>query len=324
VEILLLLSLALVIDLALGEPPRVIHPVVWMGKVISFLERVDVGRSPLVQFVYGSAITLLTVGLFTAPAYFILLYLESLSFAAYGFAAYVIVGAVLLKSTFSLKELRQVALRVKRLLLKEKLDEARFELRSLVSRDTQDLPKPLLVSATVESVAESTCDSFVAPLFYFLLPLLFGIPGLFGVLGAIAYRVVNTLDTMVGYHGKYEYLGKFASKLDDVLNFVPARLTALLLALAAFLSRRGAQTSWQAVLSEHSKTESPNAGWPIAAMAGGLSVQLEKVGHYRVGKANARLVPETIDAALKLMLIAVLTWVIICFIVGGIDFVLTS
>jgi len=321
VEILLLLSIALIIDLTLGELPRVIHPVVWMGKVISLLERVNVGRSPFVQFVYGAVITLLMIGLFTAPAYFMLFYLKSLNFAAY-----VIVGAVLLKSTFSLKELRQVALRIKGLLLREKLDEARFELRSLVSRDTQDLPKPLLVSATVESVAESTCDSFIAPLFYFLL---LSIPGaiyflILGVPGAIAYRVVNTLDAMVGYHSKYEYLGKFASKLDDVLNFVPARLTALLLAFATFLSRRGARTSWQAVLSEHSKTESPNAGWPIAAMAGGLSVQLEKVGHYRLGKANARLVPETIDAALKLMLIAMLTWVMICFIVGGIGFVITS
>lgn len=320
-EILLLLSLALVIDLALGEPPRVLHPVVWMGKVISLLERINVGHSPFVQFVYGSVITLLIAGLFTAPVYFMLFYLKSFSFAAY-----VIVGAVLLKSTFSLKELRQVALRIKGLLLREKLDEARFELRSLVSRDTQNLPKPLLVSATVESVAESTCDSFIAPLFYFLL---LSIPEAFyflplAVPGAIAYRVVNTLDAMVGYHSKYEYLGKFASKLDDVLNFIPARLTALLLTLATFLSRKGAQTSWQAVLSEHSKTESPNAGWPIAAMAGGLSVQLEKVGYYRLGKANTRLVPETIDAALKLMLIAMLTWVMICFIVGGIGFVLTS
>jgi adenosylcobinamide-phosphate synthase len=315
------LSLALVIDLVLGEPPRVLHPVVWMGKVISLLERINVGHSPFVQFVYGSVITLVISGLFTAPVYFLLFYLKSLSFAAY-----VIVGAVLLKSTFSLKELRQVALRINGLLLKEKLDEARFELRSLVSRDTQNLPKPLLVSATVESVAESTCDSFIAPLFYFLL---LTIPEAFyflplAVPGAIAYRVVNTLDAMVGYHSKYEYLGKFASKLDDVLNFIPARLTALLLALATFLSRKEVKTSWQAVLSEHSKTESPNAGWPIAAMAGGLSVQLEKVGYYRLGKANAHLVPETIDAALKLMLIAMLTWVMICFIVGGISFVLTS
>jgi len=166
----------------------------------------------------------------------------------------------------------------------------------------------------VESVAENTCDSFVAPLFYFLL---------FGVPGAIAYRVVNTMDAMIGYRGKYEYLGKFASKLDDVLNFIPARLTGLLLVLATFLSRRGAQTSWQVMLSEHSKTESPNAGWPIAVMAVGLSVQQEKAGHYRLGKANAHIMPETIDAALKLMQVAVLAWVLICFITGVIGVVLT-
>ena len=162
-DILLILSLALVIDLALGEPPRAIHPVVWMGKVISFLEGRGISRPPLAQFVYGSGITLVTIGLFTAPAYFILLYLKSLSFMGY-----VIVAAALLKFTFSPRELRRVALGIKNLLLKNKLDEARFKLRSLVSRDTQGLPKPLMVSATVESAAENTCDSFVAPLFYFL------------------------------------------------------------------------------------------------------------------------------------------------------------
>jgi len=225
-DILLILSVALAIDLALGEPPRAIHLVVWMGKVAAFLERGSIGRRPLVQFVYGAGIALGTIGVFTAPVYFMLFYLKGLSFAAY-----VILAAVLLKSTFSLRQLRRVALQVKRLLLKEELDKARFEMRSLVSRDTQGLPKRLLVSATVESVAENACDSFVAPLFYFLL---------LGVPGAVAYRVANTLDAMVGYHGKYEYLGKFASKLDDVLNFVPARLTALLLVLASFLSRRDA------------------------------------------------------------------------------------
>ena len=309
-DILLILSIALAIDLVLGEPPRLIHPVAWMGKGTSFLEKVDVGRSPIVQFVYGSAITLTIIGLFTVPAYFILLYLESLSFAAY-----VVVGAVFVKCTFSLRELRQAALRIKRLLMKEKMDEARFELRSLVSRDTQGLPRPLVVSATVESVAENTCDSFVAPLFYFLL---------FGVPGAIAYRVVNTLDAMVGYHGKYEYLGKFASKMDDVLNFIPARLTALLLVLATFLSRRDTQASWRIALSDHFKTESINAGWPMAAVAGALNVQLGKMGQYKLGEANARLKPETIDAALELMLKAMLSWVLICFIVGVFHFVFTT
>ncbi len=309
-DILLILAIALAIDLVLGEPPRIIHPVVWMGKVISFLEARSIGRHSLAQFVYGVVITLLIIGLFAVPAYFILLYLKSLAPVAY-----VVVGAVFLKSTFSLKELRRVALKVRSFLLKEKLDEARFELRSLVSRDTQGLPQPLLVSATVESVAEGTGDSFVAPLFYFLL---------FGVPGAIAYRVVNTMDAMLGYHGKYEYLGKFVTRLDDVLNFIPARLSALLLVLAAFLSRRDARNSWQAALNSHSRTESPNAGWPIAAVAGALNVQLEKKGHYRLGKAGVPLIPETIGDSLKLMQIAVLGWALICFIAGVVYFVYTT
>jgi len=310
VDILLILFIALAIDLALGEPPRLIHPVAWMGKVSSFLEWRGIGRSPLAQFAYGAGITVVTIGLFTVPAYFILLYLKGINFVAY-----VIIGGVLLKCTFSLRELRRAGFKVKRLLLNEKLDEARFELRSLVSRNTRGLPPSLLVSATIESVAENISDSFVAPLFYFLL---LGIPG------AIAYRVVNTLDAMVGYHGKYEYLGKFTSKLDDVLNFVPARLTALLLVLATFLSRRDARTSWQVVLSDHSKTESPNAGWPMTAVAGALNVQLEKVGYYKLGKANAPLIPETIDAALELMQVAALAWVIMCFMIGVTRFVVTA
>ena len=305
-----MLPLALAVDLALGEPPRLVHPVVWLGKFISFLEKGDAGKSPLAQFVYGIGMSLFLAGLFVIPAYFILFYLKGLNFVAY-----VIVGAALLKSTFSLKELQQAALRVKRFLLGKKIDEARRELGSLVSRDTRDFPESLVVSATVESVAENTCDSFVAPLFYFLL---------FGVPGAIAYRVVNTLDAMVGYHGKYEYLGKFASKLDDVLNFIPARLTALLLVLASFLSGKGTRVTWQVTLSEHSETESPNAGWPMAAAAGALNVQLEKVGHYKLGRANAPLTPETIDAALKLILISALSWSLICFIAGVICFAVTS
>ena len=309
-DILLILSVALAIELALDEPPRIIHPVVWMGKVAAYLERGGTGRSPSAQFAYGAGITLCLIGLFATATYFVLFYLKSLSFVAY-----ILIGAALLKSTFSLKELRRVALRAKNHLLKQELDEARFELRSLVSRNTQDLPEPLLVSATVESVAENTCDSFVAPLFYFLR---------FGVPGAIAYRVVNTLDAMVGYHGEYEYLGKFASRLDDILNFIPARLTALLLILATFLSRRDGHKSWRIALREHAKTESPNAGWPMAAVAGALNVQLEKVGCYKLGKVNAPPVPETIDNSLKLVQIAMLVWVLICFAAGGIHFVLTT
>jgi len=305
-----MLAGALAIDLILGEPPRVIHPVVWMGKVTSLWERGSIGQRPVAQFIYGTVMTLVTIGLFAIPAYFILLNLKGVSYAAY-----LIAGAVLLKFTFSLRELRRVAISVRTLLVEEKLDEARFELRSLVSRDTRSLSKPLLVSAAVESVAENACDSFVAPLFYFLL---------LGVPGAIAYRVINTLDAVIGYHQKYEYLGKFASRLDDVVNFVPARITALLLVLAAFLSRKDSRASWQVMLSDHFKTESPNAGWTMAAVAGALNVQLEKAGQYQLGKASAPPVPQVIDTALGLVGVVALVWVIVCFAVGVSYVVVTS
>lgn len=308
-EIILILALAIALDLALGDPPNAIHPVAWMGKVIALLQRGGQRHRAAAQFLYGMGMTLFTMALFIIPTYFILMYLKSLHPAAY-----IIVAALLLKCTFSIKGLQHAALGVKKLLLDNKLDEARWELRSLVSRNT-DLPKPLLVSATVESVAEGTGDSLVAPLFYFLL---------FGVPGAIGYRVVNTMDSMIGYHGKYEYLGKFASRLDDVLNFIPARLTALLLVLAALVLKRNGHNSWQAAFREHARTESPNAGWPMAAMAGALNVRLEKVEHYQLGKEKAVLVPETIDASVKLFLMAASAWVLICFIVGVIHFVITT
>ena len=224
-------------------------------------------------------------------------------------------GALLLKLTFSFRGLRTTAVKIKSLLRDDKLDKARFELRALVGRDTSTLSKPLLVSAAVESVAENSCDSLVAPLFYFLL---------FGVPGAIAYRAVNTLDSMIGYHGRYEHLGKFAGRLDDVLNYIPARLTAMFLVLAAFFSRRSGRRAWQVALSDHSKTESPNAGWPMAAAAGALNIQLEKADRYKLGSANATLVPETIDKSLSLMQVAVVIWILICFTIGVSYFVYST
>ncbi len=309
-EIILILALAIALDLALGDPPNAIHPVAWMGKVISFLERGNRGQRASTQFLHGLAMVVLTMALFVIPTYYILMYLKGLNLAAY-----IIVAAVLLKSTFSIKGLQRAALRVKQSLQENKLDEARFDLRSLVSRQTKDLPGPLLVSATVESVAEGTGDSLVAPLFYFLL---------FGVPGAVGYRVVNTMDTMIGYHGKYEYLGKFASRLDDVLNFIPARITALLLVLAAFIMKRNGYNSWQTALREHAQTESPNAGWPMAAMAGALDVRLKKSGYYQLGKEKKALVPETINNSVKLFLMAASAWILTCFVVGGIHFVITA
>ena len=129
---------------------------------------------------------------------------------------------------------------------------------------------------------------------------------------------------MIGYHGKYEYLGKFASRLDDVLNYIPARITALLLVLAAFLYRRDGKAAWRVARSEHAKTESPNAGWTMAATAGALNIRLEKIGHYKLGTGNTPLKPEMINASVRLVQIASLTWAAICLAIGAIYIVITT
>lgn len=309
-EMLAILLFAVLLDVALGEPPNTVHPVAWMGKIASLVEKGSPSRGNTKQFFYGILIVLLTMAVFVIPVYFLLSYLDSINTIAY-----ITVGALLFKFTFSLRGLQQAALTIERLLRGDKLDEARFELRALVKRDTRELSQPLLVSATVESVAENLTDSFVAPLFYFLL---FGIPG------AFAYRVVNTLDAMIGYHGKYEYLGKFASRLDTVLNYLPARIAALLIISATWLSRRSARNAWRVALSEHRKTASPNAGWTMAAAAGALNVRLEKVGHYRLGETNPLPAVATIAASLQLVQIAALAWTVICLVAGVIYFAITT
>lgn len=309
-EIMILVTAAAVLDLALGDPPNAFHPVSWMGWVISRLVKAGPMSGPIRQFVFGIVITLFITALFTVPVYYLLICLHGLNEVAYFFA-----GTLLLKSSFSIRGLRREALKIKNLLEGKNTQKARFELRALVSRNTSELSEPLLVSAAVESVAEGTGDSIVAPLFYFLI---------FGVPGAIAYRVVNTMDAMIGYHGKYEHLGKFAARLDDVLNFIPARISALLLVLAACLTHHNWRYAGHTALYDHVKTESPNAGWPMAAMAGALRVQLEKPGHYILGKAKTALTPDTIGKTVEIFSVTALVWIVICLATGGIHFAVTS
>jgi adenosylcobinamide-phosphate synthase len=314
-ELLFILLLALAIDALLGEPARAIHPVVWVGKVTYLWERfAPSGRSgessARSQLVYGGGMTLLTIAIFTLPVYFLIAYVSQA-----GTLAYIIVGALLLKPSFSFKELRRAASDIRLLLTKNEIKEARARMPALVSRESQSLEKPALVSATVESVAENICDSFVAPLFYFLC---------FGVPGAVAYRVVNTLDAMIGYHGKYEYFGKCAARLDDVLNFIPARISGLLLVIAAHLCQKDSRNAWQVMLRDHGKTESPNAGWPMSAVAGALRVRLEKAGCYSLGETNNPLAPQLIASGMNLAVVVALLWVLLCLIVEMTYFVFVA
>jgi adenosylcobinamide-phosphate synthase len=309
-DIIYILAGALAIDLAFGEPPLFMHPVVWMGRFTSLWEKTGLKWKPAVQFIFGTSMTLFTIGLFALPCYFLMTYLKE-----WNYVVYIIAGMILFKTTFSLKELLRAAKRIKKSLENNEISQARFGLRALVKREAHDLNEPLVVSAAVESVTENTCDSFVAPLFYFLI---LGIPG------AMGYRVINTLDAMIGLHGKYEYLGKFAARLDDAVNIIPARLTGLLLVLAAWLSRKNSQLAWKIMKRDHARTASPNAGWPMSAAAGALEVQLTKTGYYQLGEGIRPLVPKTIDYALALVLFSAFSWVVLCLAVEVARFVITA
>ncbi|WP_395835225.1 adenosylcobinamide-phosphate synthase CbiB [Cystobacter fuscus] len=284
----LVLVAALGVDLAWGEPPTVLHPVVWMGRLQRRLRRLA-PRAPVPAFLHGLVMAVTGPAVFGLGAWALLRLVSSWPLVQLALEVY------LLKSAFAVRALAEAGLAVFRALSEGDAPAARFALRSLVSRDTSGLEPPLLAAAAVESVAENTSDSVVAPLLFYAVA---------GVPGALAYRAANTLDAMIGYRGELEWLGKAAARLDDVLNLVPARLSAALLVLACALC--GASPA-RAVISwwrDGAATESPNAGRPMAAVAGGLGVELEKVGHYRLGAGGRQPGAEDIRRAVFLMVAA--------------------
>jgi len=207
-------------------------------------------------------------------------------------AVAIVLGAALLMTSFSLRQLQDEAARAGTLLAREGVTAARGPLSALVSRNIDELPPSLAASAAVESLAENLSDSFVAPLLYYVL---------LGVPGALAYRAINTLDAMIGYHGRYEYLGRAAAKLDDVASYIPARITAALLVISAGLvGAKGLQAA-RIGIRDHSRTASPNSGWPMAVMAGALETQLEKAGYYRLGDAEQTPDPAMIRDAIRIV-----------------------
>jgi adenosylcobinamide-phosphate synthase len=177
----------------------------------------------------------------------------------------------------------------------------------LCSRSPDDLDAPALIAATVESIAENASDSLVAPLLFF---------AFFGVPGAVFYRVANTQDAMMGYHGRLEYAGKVAARLDDLLNLVPARMTALLLLLAGALQGADVRRGLGVLLRDGARTESPNAGRPMSAMAGLLGVRLEKQGCYALGDADRALDTRHITAAWRIVSAASLMALVGCVALG--------
>ena len=272
--------LAGVIDVTLGEPPNALHPVVWMGRLIGALTARRPHGRPRAEFAYGALIVAVTAGAAFAAGLLLTLVLERLSWWVT-----LPVGAYVLKTTFSLRGLVRAGREVQRALVSD-TGAARASLAALVSR-SPDLDPPLIVSATIESLAENLTDSVVSPLLYY---------ALFGLPGALAYRAVNTMDAMIGYRDEREYVGKAAARSDDAANWVPTRITGLLLVAASGL-RGTAGRAWWAFRTQHLPEFGPNKTLAIATMAGSLGVQLQKPGAYALGRADRPLTADVIDDA---------------------------
>lgn len=295
---LLILGLALGLDLLFGDPVNRFHPVAAMGTYIQAWARRAPAHGDAALLLFGSALTLSGIALFSLP-WLLLARAELPDWF------WVALGAVGLKSVIALRRLLEAGSEVEQALQAGDLIAARRCVgRNLVSRATADLDAAHVASATVESLAENLADSLVAPLLAYTVG---GLPA------AWAYRFVNTADALIGYHDpRNEYLGKFAARLDDLLNWIPSRLAGVLVVLAAAIGGCEWRKAWRVMLQQHHRTLSPNAGWPMAAAAGALGVRLEKTGAYRLDGGDEPPGRETIRRARRLVSVAAGLGALVC------------
>ena len=252
---------AFLLDLAIGDPRWFPHPVVLMGKFISAGERFFWSGKASRDFVSGTVLSLTLIAV-VVGATWVLVYALALLRPLIAF----VLTAGLASTTLATRGLLTAVTKIETPLRSDNLLEARKNLADIVGRDTSALNHDKVLRASLESLAENTSDGIVAPLFYLFLG---GIPL------AMAYKAINTLDCMIGYRTeRYLYFGKFAARLDDVANFIPARLTALLLVIATFLVQLNAGRSLRVLRRDHANHLSPNAGYPEAALAGALGIRL--------------------------------------------------
>ncbi|MEA4929092.1 MAG: adenosylcobinamide-phosphate synthase CbiB [Candidatus Limiplasma sp.] len=267
---LLAIIAGFIIDCFLGDPTGLPHPVCLIGRCIAFLEKALRRRFPRTErgaFAAGCVMTVIVV-LLSAAVPFCILYLCRLVSVWLYFG----VSGVMCWQIFAARCLAQEAKKVLACLAREDLVVARKQVGMLVGRDTQDLTQAQVIKAAVETVAENTTDGVVAPLFWMILG---------GPVAGFVYKAINTMDSMVGYRNeKYLYFGRCAAKLDDAANYIPARLSALGMILAAALSGfdgRNAAKIWKRDRRKHA---SPNSAQTESVCAGALHIQLGGSAHY--------------------------------------------
>ena len=295
--IILSLLVSIVIDMVFGELPTPVHPVVIMGSIIGFFKNVFIKIK--------NKLSGLLLIIFTASAVSIIVYV----FYAIGMLNVIllfIIFSVLLSSSFSINMLLQTAIDVEND-LKTSLDKARESVSYLVSRSTDELTESFIVSATIESLTENITDSYVAPIFYYfiftLIIMIYPVNNAlyFLLLIPLLYRLSNTMDAMVGYEtDELKDIGFFPAKIDDILNYIPARIAGLYVVLSAWLLKLDWKNSYRIMKRDARNCPSPNSGYTMASTAGALNIQLIKKDTYILGDENKTIETNDIENAVKL------------------------
>jgi adenosylcobinamide-phosphate synthase len=282
----LAILVAFCVDHFLGEPPSRFHPVVWMGKALSSTGAPWVQAAPRIAFARGAAVWMIGAAVTSAAAWAAVIVIQHVGFGPGSIVdelAQAALLGLLLKPLLSWRMLSREVTAVE-CAVENGIETGRAQLRRLVSRDTAELSVIEIRESALESLAENLNDSFVAPLFWFVIG---GLPA------AALYRFANTADAMWGYRGRWEWAGKWAARADDLLSYIPARLTAAVLALSAW--HTPSQLRGVARV-----TPSPNGGWPMGMLALALNVRLSKPGVYVLNSTGAAMEERHVWAGLRM------------------------
>jgi len=298
--------LAFMLDLMIGDPAWSIHPVRLIGRLIESLERYL--KKPDFSAAKNKIFGVLLVLLVCLTVFFSTYLLVTLAMTVHPLLG-IAVSVILICSSFAVKDLKRSAENIAAAVGGGRLDDARLYASQIVGRDTHDLSQEQIIRASIESVAESTVDGIIAPIFYAFIG---------GAPLAMLYRATNTMDSMIGYkNSKYVDFGWAAARFDDVLNFVPARINAVLVPLACFALRKNSRESLAAIIRDGKRHPSPNSGIAEAAFAGALGVQLggestyDGVPHFKpyLGSAGTLLDVSHIRGAIHLSIVCATTMI---------------
>jgi len=288
------LILAIFLDLIIGDPSpwkpwkRIynLHPIVWLGQLTKKLKPHFKTRNAALEKFNGIILALIIIGIITIPTYLGIHYL----YVFFGAIAYLFVALILFKFTICIKLETDGAIAVAKALETNDIVEAK-KYAHFSRRDATNLSGPQIGSAVIESMVENLTDFKLSPFIYY---------AFFGLPGAVAFRAINTLDGMVGYKDKEHInIGWFSANLDNIVNYIPSRFTAILMIISAAILGYDYKSAWKIAKRDHKRVQSRNHGWQMAAIAGALHIQLEKPERYTVGDPLEVITSDKIMKSLK-------------------------